>query len=134
MTFSLTFFMSFRLFGGKGGFSDTISISLQLLASIYVIASLVSFIATILFFANDGNFENTYFVYLATQITLLIVYLPLALKGLHFPPTKIKLGFSMATALSVAFFLIIVVFVFSAIQTSPIENPTPVPPHYADIE
>jgi len=123
---STAFFIMFRFFGGKGGFSDTISISLQLLSSIYVIASLVTLIATALFFANDRNFGNSFLVYLATQVVLLVIYLPLALKELHFPSTKVKIGFILAIVLSVTFFLFLVINIIAATQIYP-SYPYPYP-------
>ncbi len=116
---SLMFFIMFRFFGGKGGFGDTISISLQLLSTIYVIASLVSFLATVLFFANDRDFQSSYFVYLITQVILLTIYLPLALKKLHFPSSKISIRLVLATIFSIMFFLVLVFFIFSSVVVTP---------------
>jgi hypothetical protein len=116
---SSCFFFTFRFFGGKGGFGDTISISLQLLASIYVIASLITLIITALFLANDGNFGISYLVYLTAQILLLIIYLPLGLKELHFPSTKVQGKFVLATVVSITLFLFIVYNFFAATMFLP---------------
>ncbi len=119
LVLSLAFFTTFRLFGGKGKFGDTISISLQLLASIYVIASMVSLIATVLFFADDGDFLNSYLVYLFTQVLLLVIYLPLGLRELHFPSKKFKLGLVLAITFSIILFLFLVVSIFLTTQILP---------------
>lgn len=116
---SACFFFVFRSFGGKGGFGDTISVSLQLLASIYVIASMIALLITALFFVSDKSFGISYLIYLTAQILLLIVYLPLGLKELHFPSTKFQGKFVLATVISIILFLFIVFTFFVATTTLP---------------
>jgi len=113
---SSTIFFLFRLLGGKGGFLDTISISLQLIAVIYVVASLFSMILTIFFFTTESDYFVTFMVYMTTQFILLVIYLPLALKELHFSSSKVNTRFVLASAFSILFFLCIVFVFFSALS------------------
>jgi len=116
---SITVFFVCRSLGGKGSFIDTISISLQLLAVIYVVASLVSLIATIIFFANEIDFLYSYLVYLTTQIILLSIYLPLALKELHFSSnSKVSIRRVIAVVFSILSFLLIAFFSYSTAQVT----------------
>ena len=85
-----------QIFAGKGTFSQTISISLQLLSVIYVVASFVAliwgtFVTGTRFgslLASTGNLpfylvERPIYVYFVVQFVLLTFYLPIAVKRIH---------------------------------------------------
>lgn len=85
-----------KIFAGRGTFSQTISISLQLLSVIYVIASFAALmwgtfvtgtkVGALL--ASRGNLpaylvERPIHVYFVVQFGLLTIYLPIAVKRIH---------------------------------------------------
>jgi hypothetical protein len=93
--YSLSVFVLCKLVGGKGSFWHTMSVSLQLLAVVYVVSNFVAFIwgaiAQISFVA-DLLRNNQYsalivdypvLLYYPVQFTLMTVYLPIALKPAH---------------------------------------------------
>jgi hypothetical protein len=84
------------LIGGRGSFWETLSVSLQLLAVIYVISCFVSLLAgaitkvemvRILVAAKGGGLEvfvkDPVLVYFLSQLVLMMMYLPLAFKHVH---------------------------------------------------
>lgn len=84
------------LLHGKGTFADTLSVSMQLLAVIYLISSLVAFSWGVLvqvpllgvYLASIGSgieflVNNPIYIYFFVQFILFAIYLPLALKDVH---------------------------------------------------
>lgn len=93
--YSLFTFFVCKVLGGKGSFWATISVSLQLLAVVYVTSSLITFLWGIVAtnpLVTEPLIRNGFakvFVddpidlYYVVQFVLMIVYLPLALKYVH---------------------------------------------------
>ena len=122
-----------RVFAGKGTFSQTLSISLQLLSVIYVIASFATlmwgtFVTGTKFgalLASTGNLpahlvERPIDMYFVVQCGLLTIYLPIAVKRLHgFHWSRLRYvmskGFSATVktiCLILMFYLVFLVFSF----------------------
>lgn len=88
--YSLTIYGVFRIFSKKGYFWEIMSVSLQLLAVIYVVSNIVMFIWSVLAQFITLSFSNTSFpltypiiTYSLMQYILMIIYLPIALKKVH---------------------------------------------------
>jgi hypothetical protein len=92
--YSISVFLVCKILGGKGSFLETISVSLQLLAVIYVVSNFVAFIwgsiaqtRIVRGFLLRGSFglivDYPIFVYYPVQFVLMLVYLPAALKHVH---------------------------------------------------
>ena len=96
MAYSITVFLLCRAVGGKGDFWNTISVSLQLLAVIYVVSNFLTFV----FGSIAPTFGNLFLdsfhdgalsllvtrpavVYYPVQLILMLIYLPVALKDVH---------------------------------------------------
>ena len=106
---SIIYFI-FRMFGGSGGFLNTISVSLQLIAVIHVIASLLSLVVTVSLSDSGSNIRSPFPIYATSQFILFFIYLPHALRNLHFGTSpKARVALSMATGLSILIIMLIVV-------------------------
>jgi hypothetical protein len=113
-----------RIFAGKGTFSQTLSISLQLLSVIYVIASFVAlmwgtFVTGTKFgalLASTGNLpaylvERPIYMYFVVQFGLLTIYLPIAVKRIHgFNWSRLRYAISRGFLATVSAIFVILVF------------------------
>jgi hypothetical protein len=91
--YSIAIFGFCKLLRGKGSFLDTLSVSLQLLAVVYVVSNFIlllwaMILLPLLFPILEGEvFEiliyNPPVVYYVIQFFLMFIYLPIALKGVH---------------------------------------------------
>ena len=93
--YSLVTFGVCRLIGGKGKFLETVSLSLQLLATIYVVSNLIAlawgYIAQTSFLENaersylliNSLKEHPVLLYNVIQAILMMLYLPLGIKSLY---------------------------------------------------
>ena len=95
-TFSSVSHLISRMIGGRGTFGDTLSVSLQLLAVIYVVSCFMALAAGAIaqsgsvkvFATATGGFlefivENPVSIYFFTQLALMLIYMPLALRHVH---------------------------------------------------
>lgn len=92
--YSISIFLLCKIIGGKGTFLETMSVSLQLLAVVYVVSNFIIFIwgsvARISFvhhLLKDSYVglvvEQPVFLYYPVQFILVLFYLPIALKHMH---------------------------------------------------
>ena len=68
-----------RLLRGKGRYLDTLSVGLQVLASIYVLCS----VATLLLSVVVGTSSSGLSLYFGIQLVLMSIYLPLSIGSVH---------------------------------------------------
>lgn len=114
LVMSSVIFLFCKMFGGRGSYFDTISIGLQLIAVIYVIASLIALFVMVISSIFYGELESPYPIYITSQTVLFLIYLPLALKNLHFSSSrKDRIALALATASSILVILIIVIILAS---------------------
>ena len=93
--YSLTVYGNFSLLGGKGYFWEIMSVSLQILAVVYVISNIIMLIWSILaqflllvfpsFFYSNILFLLQYptISYSIVQFILMLIYLPIAIKNIY---------------------------------------------------
>ena len=76
-----------RLFGGQGGFLETITVAMHVLAAIYVVCNLVGLIARVIGRTPMGDINDIEVVeaiaYFPLQFLLLSIYIPFAVRPLH---------------------------------------------------
>jgi len=141
--YSVSIYGVCRLLGGKGNFWETISISLQLLAVIYVVSNFATLIWSIiaqvlLFYKVNGTIielndmiklpdifmSQPFLIYYFIQFGLMIIYLPLSLKPIH------KFGFIRRVCVNVVPIVItfLMVSLFAGMFIFP-PRQTPIP-HY----
>ena len=113
-----------RIFAGKGSFSQTLSISLQLLSVIYVVSSFVAlmwgtFVTGTKFgalLASRGDLparlvERPIYIYFVVQFGLLAVYLPIAVKRIHgFNWSRLRYAVSKGFRATVSAIFVILAF------------------------
>jgi len=125
--YSLVIFGVCKILRGQGSFLDSISISLQLLAVIYVISNLALFLwgmffLPIIYPTVENQFlhmfiYNPVIFYYGIQFLLVLIYLPIALKGIH-NFNRFQLLFTYIAPLIFTF-----VIVSSYLRTSEIDVP-----------
>lgn len=92
--YSISVFLLCKILGGKGSFLETMSVSLQLLAVVYVVSNFVTFIwgsivrpSVVRGLLQSGILrpivDYPILIYYPVQFFLMLIYLPLALKHVH---------------------------------------------------
>lgn len=132
--FSLLVHFFSKLFGGKVDLGVTVSVSLQIISTVYVVTSLLTLIILIVF---PLGFPEVYF---SLQIILLSYLLSAGLLSIHFPirPSRTKRASFIVTIMVLSGIYTSFGFVFFqaaniplGITPTPTNMPTPAPSHTA---